>query len=133
MTKVSDGSIVGEGLESDYKTPNTEYDESLCLTNNSGDYSFTINDGYGDGLSQSETAHYYGFLDNIEIFTGRAERWYSETTTFPATVPSTPPSTSPTIVPTDPPSKAPTQVPTISCASDEIPFRLELLLDNFSE
>jgi len=75
MNKVSDGSIVGEGSQDKYKK-NTEYVESLCLTNGD-DYSFTIYDEYGDGLTYNGEAegvgtvgHYYGFLNNQEIFRG---------------------------------------------------------------
>ena len=81
MKKVSDGSIVGEGSEDKYKK-NTEYVEELCLPN--GDYSFTIFDVYGDGLTQG-AGHYYGFLDNIEIFSGKDFK-KEETTTFPVVV-----------------------------------------------
>merc|ERR1740139_1151282 len=78
MKKVSDGSvIVGEGAETEYKK-NTAYNESLCLT--PGDYSFTIFDVYGDGLTAG-AGHYYGFLDSIEIFSGKAFE-KEETTTF---------------------------------------------------
>jgi len=81
MTKISDGSIVDEGSENEYKK-NTAYNESLCLPN--GDYSFTIFDGYGDGLTQG-AGHYYGFLDNIEIFSGK-DFEKEETTTFTVVV-----------------------------------------------
>merc|ERR1712194_633837 len=79
MTKVSDGTIVGEGFKNEYKN-NTEYKESLCLPN--GDYSFTIFDGYGDGLTYGKRGQYYLFVNNIEIFSGSNEEWFSETTTF---------------------------------------------------
>jgi len=110
MKKVSDGSIVGAGAADQYEMPNTQYDASLCLPK--GEYSFTIFDGWGDGLTQSATTgHYSGFLDNIEIFEDSDKEWFNETKTFTVAVASTP----------------------IACARDAIPFRLELLLDNYNE
>jgi len=110
MKKVSDGSIVGAGAAEHYETPNTQYEESLCLTK--GEYSFTIFDGWGDGLTQSATTgHYSGFLNNIEIFEDSDKEWFNETKLFTVAVASTP----------------------IACARDAIPFRLELLLDNYNE
>ena len=114
MKKVSDGSVitVGEGSADKYKK-NTEYGESLCLTN--GEYSFTIFDIYGDGLTQGTEAHYYGFLNNIKIFSGK-DFEKEETTTFTVAgapqLPTTEPTTEPTATPTQAPTKTPTTTPT---------------------
>merc|ERR1740139_412574 len=127
MKKVSDGSIIVEGSEEKYKK-NTEYVESLCLTN--GDYSFTIFDIYGDGLSAGTTGHYYGFLNNIKIFSGKDFK-KEETTTFTVAI-----APAPTVAPTMDPTAAPTMAPafpTIPPTSSCSPFRLELLLDNYNE
>lgn len=131
---------VGDLIEVDIKTDNYAYETTWTLTNTctnevvlsggpyqstnfaqptasacvqgSGDYEFTINDSYGDGICCSYGNGSYAVSYNgVEKLSGGSFT-FSETKTFGTGCGGSPPTASPTSAPTKAPSVSPTAAPT---------------------
>jgi hypothetical protein len=109
-------------LSSDDETPygnNQQYVSSTCVAAEcDGDYTFSIFDSWGDGLSIGTPGSYLVTLDGVTKAEGGGNYGYEDIKEFsgdcsPTTAPPTPsPTTAPTPVPTPVYTNAPTPVPT---------------------
>ncbi len=79
--KNAQGTVVYSG--SQYTSPNTLYNIALCLP--TGCFTFTINDGYGDGICCTYGSGYYRIKQGTVILTSGSTFGSSETKSFCAT------------------------------------------------
>ena len=118
--KNSNNDIVMSKGDTDYE-PNSVYTEKACLSCDN-EYTFEINDSYGDGICCSYGEGYYTVLVNDEekASGGDFDSVKTElisvdcTTPPPADTPTKTPTVSPTVTPSATPSATPTVTPTVT-------------------
>jgi len=84
-----------------YTAQNAEHVHEVCLSN--GEWEFTIDDSYGDGMCCTYGEGSYTVkVNGVEMVSG-AEFTTTESKTFDVSAPSPPPNTPPPVTPTTPP------------------------------
>merc|ERR1711971_913617 len=123
---------------SGYSDANTLHSINMCLA--SDEYTFTITDGYGDGICCSYgNGGYKITVDGTEVVNG-GDFGNSDTETFtvnnptPSTAPVAPPTTAPVTSPITPPTTAPVTTPTtapVTTPSGCVMFVISLNTDDY--
>lgn len=147
LKETSSNTVVAKISPNSY-APNNGYVSSTCIAAGT-EYTFTINDAYGDGICCSYgQGEFVGKVNGIEVFRGgtftnQVVKTFTSAGTTPPMSPLTrsptkSPTKSPTNLPTHLPTKNPTTPPTLPvgpniCEDNETEFKLKLMIDNYGK